>query len=115
MSYQASYISRRYSLHGRQAPLLFRPYGLPRGESPVLFQPRRSVPNINLNMLEPAWPPGLPLRHSQQLLSPRSQDTLQASAGPAGAGTGAGQETKDNIETQLENLCLSVTETVLEK
>ena len=73
-------------------------------------------------MGEPAWPQGLALSlPHQQLLRPRSQDTLEtapgAPAAPGGSGAtiGAVQDTKDNIETQLENLCLSVTERVLEK
>ena len=65
-----------------------------------------------MNMFQPVWPHSLPHGLPQQQ---HSQETLQRSPGGAGASIGAGQETQDNVETQLENLCLSVTERVLEK
>ena len=95
-SYQSSYISRRYSV---QTPLTstIRPVTTirpPQLDTETLHTVRpRSVPNI---------------KFSSQLFH-RPQPLQSGWAEPGEDATG------DNIETQLENLCLSVTEKVLEK
>ena len=99
LSYQSSYISRRYSV---QAPLTsvirpITPLRLEGQAQPHTVRPR-SVPNIKLS--------------GPNLQPYRPQPNPSGLTGPCGE---AAEAVRDNIETELENLCLSVTERVLEK
>lgn len=142
LSYQSSsYISRRYSLHPNLTPVLRQPLSpLVQPQPPtnpekqLTFRPRRSVPNIKFSPLSFYSPSFVHQPHTVQL--GRHSDHTEEGEEEADEeveeeGEEEGKEdkeegkkgdeevtgrlkTKDKIETELESLCLSVTEQVLE-
>ena len=138
LSYQSSsYISRRYSLHpnltpGLRQPLspLVQPQPPTNPEKQLTFRPRRSVPNIKFSPLSFYSPSFVHQPHTAQL-GRHSDHTEEGEEEGEEEGKEEAKEdkeegkkgyeevigrlkTKDKIETELESLCLSVTEQVLE-
>ena len=95
--YSSRYVPRRYSLHN-QSPMIrqISPIRLTNNHQQAKFFHRSSVPNIKFGY------PGM-LAPSSTASSLRDNPKQESN------------ENLDNIETQLENICLSVTNQVIDK